>query len=426
MKILFVILCHLTWLFCYEVQSFDSKVWIAPQEKKIKNTLKILATKDSKVMNFSYPINENAEIIPILFSIKERHYKVYLKGSRVFFSIPDVKKGEVLEMSIFYKTLNNQKFLQVQALEIPKFGNVFEAKILIEVDKDWEVISQNPAFSKKGNTFTWEGKTQKFNDYFWLSIKQATWDIYVKNYVYTSQRIDNINLLTPKYFKNSDLKVKKILFNTNIKSSQIIEKSNNTSFVFRNARAQDFVSEMRAQVTNTIAGNTYKNFNPKDFLAPSPYPRLKELAQSIIEKSPNKPKHLALAQWVFETIKYNEKFTNKHMNSEDIIKVKNGVCEHYAQLYNDLLQAASIPSIFITGVGYNPSKRAFEYHAWNLVHVNGEWIPIDTTWGLFGGKLPVSHIFFYVGYQPLLMYETYDIPIDKTHTEVKQDIRFVP
>ena len=101
MKILFVILCHLTWLFCYEVQSFDSKVWIAPQEKKIKNTLKILATKDSKVMNFSYPINENAEIIPILFSIKERHYKVYLKGSRVFFSIPDVKKGEVLEMSIF-------------------------------------------------------------------------------------------------------------------------------------------------------------------------------------------------------------------------------------------------------------------------------------------------------------------------------------
>ena len=32
-------------------------------------------------------------------------------------------------------------------------------------------------------------------------------------------------------------------------------------------------------------------------------------------------------------------------------------------------------------------------HAWSLVKVNNKWLPFDSTWGIFSGKLPVCHIF---------------------------------
>lgn len=423
--LLVLLLCNL--IFGYSVEKFDSKIVILQKEKKVQNTLILNTKEDVKKLHFSYPISEDFEILPILFSVKDKFYKVYLKNNRVFFSIFDVKKDEKLEIKIQYKTLNNQQFLQVQHIYIPKLTGSFDAKIQVEIPKDWEVISRNALFQQKKDMFVWEGRVKNgFSDYFWLSIKEASWDISITNYVYSAGKIDNLNVFIPKYFKDSDIKIKKLTFDIDGKKAQVLQKQNNTSFIFRNARAQDFIIQMNAQIANTLDNQFYKKINPKDFLPKEENIKLKNLAKNILQKYPDKPAYIAMAQWVSNTMKYNEKFVSKHMSSEQILSVKNGVCEHYAQLYNDLMQSLGIPSVFVTGVGFNPKKRDFEYHAWNLVFVDNEWKPIDTTWGLFGGKLPISHIFFYIGYQPLVMYETYDIPIAKTHTEVKQKIRFIP
>ena len=32
-------------------------------------------------------------------------------------------------------------------------------------------------------------------------------------------------------------------------------------------------------------------------------------------------------------------------------------------------------------------------HAWSLIKVNGNWLPFDSTWGIFSGKLPLCHVF---------------------------------
>lgn len=428
MKKIFIWLISLQFLFGYGyiIKDFDSEILISSKEKKIKNHFTLAIQKSSKKLDFSYPIAEDYEVLPTLFSIKDKIYKVYLKNNRVFFSVFDVKKGEDIEVKIQYKTLNNQKFFQTQRIYIPRMPNTFNAKIKINIDKDWELISQNNLFTRQGQLLLWEGKIQKgFNDYLWLSVKKANWDIMIKNYIYTSDKINNLNVFIPKYFKDSGIKVKKLDFDINSKQAQVIQKQNNTSVVFRNAQMQDFVLKINAQVSNVLE-YSYKNLNPKDFLSKQEKSELKKVAQQIIRDNTKESPYIAIAKWVYQSIKYNEKYTNVHMSSDQILKVKNGVCEHYAQLYNDLLQSLDIPSAFVTGVGFNPTKRAFEYHAWNLVYVDEEWRPIDSTWGLFGGKLPISHIFFYIGYQPLLMYETYDIPIEKTHTEVEQKIRFIP
>ena len=32
-------------------------------------------------------------------------------------------------------------------------------------------------------------------------------------------------------------------------------------------------------------------------------------------------------------------------------------------------------------------------HAWSAIKIDGKWLPFDAIWGIFSGKLPVSHIF---------------------------------
>ena len=32
-------------------------------------------------------------------------------------------------------------------------------------------------------------------------------------------------------------------------------------------------------------------------------------------------------------------------------------------------------------------------HAWSLIKIDGKWLPFDATWGIFSGKLPVTHVF---------------------------------
>ncbi|WP_158303466.1 transglutaminase-like domain-containing protein [Helicobacter mustelae] len=380
----------------------------------------------TKTFQWSFPIIDTEQIHPLQFSVKKKFYKVYLKNKRVFFSIFDVKKGENLEISISYKTSNAEKFLQRQAIAIPSLQKKFQAFIQVEIDKNWEVFSYHPDFFFQNQKYGFYGIIDKKNflDYFWISLKSADWKISLKHFLHSPQEIRDINILIPKYFKDSNLKIKKDTLETNLSSAQIIQKVNNTSIVFRGKKSQDFMVGLDAIVNNSIDAATYKNLNPNNFPTKS-NPSLKNLAQEIISKSPNLPPYLAIAKWVHENIKYDEKMINKHLGSSQILQVKCGVCEHYAQLYGDIMQAIDVPSVMITGVGFNPFKKKFEYHAWNIVFIEGRWISMDTTWGIFSGKLPISHIFFYLGYQPLMMYETYDVPIHQIHTEVIYDIQLL-
>ena len=113
------------------------------------------------------------------------------------------------------------------------------------------------------------------------------------------------------------------------------------------------------------------------------------------------------------------------MDAMKILSTGRGVCIHYAILYNNLLRTAGIPSVIVSGVSYDTEKNKFENHAWNLVYVNGEWISIDPTWGLYSGKLPVSHIFFYFGDRPVVEYIVYGTSVDDFTDKINKNIEFL-
>ncbi len=341
-----------------------------------------------------------------------------------FHNLDNTKDTSLL---LSYKVENTNKFIQNLAVFIPSFAQNFKTNINIALDKKWDVFSTNPHFTKQGNVYKMQGmsRSRDFLDNFWVSLAKASWEVEIDGYVYTSRKINDINIFMPRFFKHSDYEINNIALSSNLVNSQMKSNKNSIFYTFRNAKAQDFKINLKANISNSTIPPSYSDLDPKKFLPSQVNPRLRAIAQKIVRENRGEPPHIAIGKWVFEKIHYNERLTSSHMSSEKILSISAGVCEHYAQLYNDLMQAYGVPSIFITGVGFNTYKNKFEYHAWNLVFVNNKWVPVDTTWGIFSGKMPISHIFFYTGFQPLIMYQTYDIAINDTHTEVSRKIKFI-
>ena len=64
------------------------------------------------------------------------------------------------------------------------------------------------------------------------------------------------------------------------------------------------------------------------------------------------------------------------------------------RLANALLYSLGYEVIYVLGYACKNIEIDQDcYHAWSLVKIKGKWYPFDATWGIFSGKLPVSHAF---------------------------------
>ena len=83
------------------------------------------------------------------------------------------------------------------------------------------------------------------------------------------------------------------------------------------------------------------------------------------------------------------------MTAIQILECKTGVCHHFTILYNALLNSINIPAIYCGGNAISDIRNV-EFdgrHAWSLVKIDNKWFPMDATWGIFTGHIPISHLF---------------------------------
>jgi len=119
------------------------------------------------------------------------------------------------------------------------------------------------------------------------------------------------------------------------------------------------------------------------------------LAKYILENDKSsKPDYYKIGKWVYKNIKYNISYLGKVLSISDIINIKQGVCAHYTRFYNSLLNSIGIETLYVTGY----SVKDLDYpndgsHAWTVAKIDGKWIGLDATWGIFNGYLPLCHIF---------------------------------
>ena len=102
-------------------------------------------------------------------------------------------------------------------------------------------------------------------------------------------------------------------------------------------------------------------------------------------------KTAAIQEWVYKNVKKAPTFSLP--TAKDVFLKRVGDCNEHAVLFAALARAAQMPCAIVSGMVY--ASDGFYYHAWNLVHSDGAWIAVDSTFG----QLPAdaTHIILAAG-----------------------------
>lgn len=100
----------------------------------------------------------------------------------------------------------------------------------------------------------------------------------------------------------------------------------------------------------------------------------------------------ALYDYVVNNIKYDsEKIKNINTdyipNIDNIFAEGKGMCYDYSALFGAMLRSCGIPAKLVKG--YKDDIK--DYHAWNEVYIDGDWVVVDTTYDAWMLKNGTSH-----------------------------------
>lgn len=107
-----------------------------------------------------------------------------------------------------------------------------------------------------------------------------------------------------------------------------------------------------------------------------------ELAQSLMkDKKTDKDKVESVYKYIVNNIKYDynkiKGLSNDYVPEIDkILADKSGICYDYSALFAGMLRSQGIPTKLVKG--YKNDLK--EYHAWNEVFFDDNWVTIDTTY----------------------------------------------
>ena len=108
------------------------------------------------------------------------------------------------------------------------------------------------------------------------------------------------------------------------------------------------------------------------------------------------PDFVKVGMWITKNIEYDISFYGKsNISATETYNVGRGVCHHFTKLYNAFLYSLGYKCVYVSGYACDKKNVMNQNngHAWTLINVNNKWLPLDATWGIFSGKLPVCHIF---------------------------------
>ena len=129
--------------------------------------------------------------------------------------------------------------------------------------------------------------------------------------------------------------------------------------------------------------------------------KIKNKALEILSNSNSKEKdYIILGRWVYYNIEYDLKYKNEKWTPDQILENKVGVCSHITRLYNAFLNCINIDAMYVKGYIQTENDNNInleKLHAWTLAKIDGKWVPLDATWNIFVGRLPLGFIFRYFG-----------------------------
>jgi hypothetical protein len=337
--------------------------------------------------------------------------------------------NQFVEVHLKYKYFTNKE-KKVYRQESIITSNIKDTyfKCIIEIPDKYICLYTNEIFMKdpaKHNIYFYDGisNEEQLYEKINISIKKGTWDIEKIITLSAEKNIENCVFTTNKVFKGGNLKEKSYeLIKDN---AEFEDKDNKYIYTFKNLTTNKVKIGWKVKVENSTSDYKYDRGNELITKIPEEDKQFfKDLANKIVsEDKSNIPNYKKIGKWVHNYITYDLSYKGKEMTAREIYNTKIGVCEHFTLLYNTLLVSFGIDAVKVGGYALsktedddkkmnikesqienskNINTLSNGHHAWSIAKVNGAWIPLDATWDLFDGNVPLSHIFQNYGEDTLL------------------------
>ncbi len=404
------------------------------REVTVKMKVRIEAERNYYYSEWSYIFDKKLKVEVFDAKVIGKEFRTLFGNNELKFQFGKAFNGEQMEFEFKYTQFNQNdvKYTRHEYVALPAFTKDAEATLTVEVPSSLAVYSLNPKFTQNSNIYIWKGKVPAggISDFFYLTLRKAKWNVQVLTNIIGKEKISKMDVSIPTYFKNGNNIIDSYDIQTNYDKifTTVKENDENIDINFKGINGSTVQVKVDATFRNDFDSKIWIKLDPSKYLEIDEK-LSRDLYNTIYTIQSNSteqlPLYILLAKWVNKHIEYDMNYLGKDMDVMKILSMGRGVCIHYAILYNNLLRTAGIPSVIVSGVSYDTEKNKFENHAWNLVYANGEWISIDPTWGLYSGKLPVSHIFFYFGDRPVVEYVVYGTSIDDFTSDINKNIEFL-
>ncbi len=345
------------------------------QKQKIKITNVQL---DDKSTNFSF--DENQLLIDIGKLYNQQKAKIKINY--------DLK---------YEKSYRKLKFAKRDCISVPEYVKGAEVKLIVKIPKDFVVYSNLNFLKKNSNgSLTWNGILKnRIEEEIGICLKKASWDLNTIVSVFSDNYLNNLRLNTDLLYKGANNEVKNfaVFFNGKkvgykIENNHIVVRSKTSNSCFQKY-------EFKSQVNNYCGPYKFDNslIDNEDFCENETIDFNKVVKQILSEDKSKVPAYVKVCRWVNKFLQYDVEMAGKKISAESIFIKRKGVCEHYAILFKRLIQELKIPCYVVSGVAYSSTDVNFIPHAWNVIFWNGKWVPLDPTWNISSGVVPISHIF---------------------------------
>ena len=318
-----------------------------------------------------------------------------------------ISKGD--KLIINYKYNYKEKYKAIlflsEIIEIPVFKNTDFCDYKLIISNDYINLGlKNNSLKKESDTvYSYYGECNNIIDEIRYSPKQSLLEADMEIFVENNEKFYGyVNFSFPRYYIGGKLDISEYKLTSFDNKSYIPE-----NYIFENKyNCISIPATDKDKVGLNLHTSFYNKLN-NDFKVDLPEKfydiDLSKIDQEIIDKTneiiredSDKPDYYKIGKFVNSYINYDSSMFGKDLTLKQIFELKRGVCEHITKLYNAMLNAIGIKTLYISGAALQGNKtfgNIDEFaHAWTAAFINEKWVELDATMSLFEG-IPASHIF---------------------------------
>ena len=321
------------------------------------------------------------------------------------FSLPNTA---LLKVNLKYKkNIDNEILYKTEWMYFPFILGFSFCNFTCVLSEGYKSLGLQNNILKKvsDNTYSFIGTniTETLYELIHFAPIKTLWKAKTEVYLYYPQKFTNKVWLTfPRYYRGGKLN------NSFYKiSSSLNDIYNEEDIIYQDLKLRVEIPAKEHERVSAKVETGFINDLRNDFIVyiPESYyeinitdipQEIKDITQEVIRNNSDLPAYYSIGKFVHSYIKYDINDLGKRYTAKQILENRKGVCEHYTILYNTMLNSIGIKAMDISGWALQNAEISANDqtigHAWTVALIDGKWIELDSTWGLFEG-VPAGHIY---------------------------------